>query len=164
MPGACAIPISDAPLPMPAIVGKEPAKPRRMYIRKALIERYGYTPGCRGCKAVLAGNPTATAKNHTEACRKRIQEAVERDDKRERDEDVIMDESVRKRSKLDDKGERLQRKRQSDTDHRDLDVERSQRDEGAAQAGTKSLAEDPPDDSERGERLGVLDEAGGRPP
>ena len=55
-------------------------------------------------------------------------------------------------------------------DHRDLDIERSQRDDEMAQAGSSSgsglkrPAEDPPDDHERRERLGVLGKVGGRPP
>ena len=86
-----------------------------------------------------------------------------KDEKRQRDEDAIMDadESESKKSVSQES-----RKRKSDTDHRDLDVERSQRDEEAQASGSgqKRPAEDPPDDSGRGERLGVLEEAGTRVP
>ena len=73
-----------------------------------------------------------------------------------------VEESESKKSKVSE----ASRKRQSETDIRDLDVERSQRDEEAQASGSgqKRPAEDPPDDSERGERLGVLEEAGTRVP
>ena len=91
MPGSSPIPISDAPLPLPAAAEKAAAKPRRFYIRKADVQRYGYTPGCRGCEAIVVGDPTFAARNHSEKCRKRIQEAMERDEKRQQDEDVDME-------------------------------------------------------------------------
>ena len=123
-----------------------------------------WTPGCRGCEAALRGDPNGPARNHIEQCRKRFEEAIAKDEKRSRDEDAIMDveESASKKSKVSESS----RKRQSETDIRDLDVERSQRDEEAQASGSgqKRAAEDPPDDSERGERLGVLEEVGTRVP
>ena len=164
MPRSSPIPISDAPLPVQVAGEKEPPKPRRFHIREPFIEKYGWTPGCRGCEAALRGDPNEPSRNHIETCRKRFEEAIAKDEQRGRDEDVIMDveESESKKSKVSE----ASRKRQSETDIRDLDVERSQRDEEAQASGSgqKRSAEDPPDDSERGERLGVLDEAGGRPP
>ena len=66
----------------------------------------------------------------------------------------------------EDVSQRLARKRASDVDVRELDAERSQRDEDAQaqSSGTKRPAEDPGDDSERRDRLGVLTEVGARAP
>ena len=78
-----------------------------------------------------------------------------------------MEESECKRSKADDDASvRLARKRQSDVDVWELDAERSQRDEDAQakSSGQKRLAEEPGDDGERRDRLGVLTEAGTRVP
>ena len=74
-----------------------------------------------------------------------------------------MEESESKKSKV---SQEVNRKRKNDTDHRDLDIERSQRDDSAqaSSSGQKRPAEDPRDDSERGERLGFLGEAGTRAP
>ena len=101
MLGSSAIPISDSPLPVSG-ARKEETKPRRFHIRKSLIETYGYTPGCKGCETALAGDPNVPARNHSEKCRRRIAEVIERDEKRQRDEDVEMEESESKRSKVDE--------------------------------------------------------------
>ena len=81
----------------------------------------------------------------------------------EKTEREDVDERESKKSKVSETSQ----KRKSEDDHRDLDVEGSQRDEQAqasSGSGQKRPAEDPPDDSERGERLGILDEAGTRVP
>ena len=97
---------------------------------------------------------------------KKIKEAMEKDEKRQQDEDVDMEVSESKRSKVDDERERLQRKRQSETDVRDLDAERSERDEAAQSSGSKRQSEVPVEeiDSERRERLGGLEKSGARAP
>ena len=130
MPGSSPIPISDSPLPISSS-RKEEKKPRRFHIRKSLIETYGYTPGCKGCETALAGDPNVPARNHSEKCRRRIAEAIEKDEKRHLEDDVEMEVSENKRSKVDDDNadERLARKRASDVDVRELDAERNQRDE-----------------------------------
>ena len=72
------------------------------------------------------------ARNHSEKCRRRIAEAIERDEKRHLEDDVEMEVSESKRSKVDGNAdERLARKRASDVDVRELDAERNQRDEDA---------------------------------
>ena len=55
---------------------------RRVYIMKQDLETYGYTEGCKGCKALAAGTrPQA----HTEGCRARIEaELAKTDEGRER--------------------------------------------------------------------------------
>ena len=65
------------------------------------------------------------ARNHSDKCRRRIAEAIERDEKRHRDEDVEMEESEIKRSRTDeDANEPLARKRASDVDVRELEAQR----------------------------------------
>ena len=43
---------------------------RRMYIRKADVEKYGETPGCISCRNIVLGKSVQT---HTPACRERIE-------------------------------------------------------------------------------------------
>ena len=161
MPGSSAIPFSDVPLPVPAVAEKQPAKPRRFYIRGPIIERYGYTPGCRGCEAVLAGDPTAVSRNHAEKCRKRMTKAMEKGEfgkRRREDAQARMEEAESKSAKVDDEGERRRNlKRASDVNVRDLDAERNQRDD-EAQSSNKRPADSPAEglDSERRDRLGAL--------
>ena len=56
--------------------GKEEYIPRRLRIRKADLEKYGYTVGCPGCRAANRGG---TAINHNEECRQRITKKLEED-------------------------------------------------------------------------------------
>ena len=84
VPGTVPIPISDAPLPPQLESPKVATKPRRVYITRKVVEDYGFTPGCRGCEAVLAGDPTAASRNHTEKCRRRMAEAMAKDEQGKR--------------------------------------------------------------------------------
>ena len=54
--------------------------PRRVYIRKKDVLKYGTTVGCEGCKAVIRGG---VSRNHTEECRARITEAMNKDEEQE---------------------------------------------------------------------------------
>ena len=51
---------------------------RRMKITTALLQKYGYTAGCEGCRFKEAG--MGEARNHTDACRLRITTAMDQDD------------------------------------------------------------------------------------
>ena len=53
------------------------ANSRRERITKGTLKRYGYTEGCDGCLFKEAG--LSESRNHTEACRKRIQELRQRE-------------------------------------------------------------------------------------
>ena len=78
-----------------------------------------------------------------------------------------MEVSESKRSKVDDdNAERLARKRASDTDVRELDAERNQRDDDAqAESSGTKRPEAPGDESDPSrQRLGVFVEAGARAP
>ena len=50
-----------------------PKTGRRMYITKEDVNKMGPTPGCTGCVAAMNG---WAPKNHTEACRTRMETAV----------------------------------------------------------------------------------------
>jgi hypothetical protein len=55
--------------------GKNECTRRRFRIKKDDLEKFGYTTGCPGCRAVNRGT---TAANHTEECRSRIAEELEK--------------------------------------------------------------------------------------
>ena len=55
---------------------EERAGARRVYIRKADLEKYGYTVGCPVCDHLAAGLPRPQGQNHTEECRARIEERM----------------------------------------------------------------------------------------
>ena len=48
--------------------------PHRIMIKKEDLEKYGYSAGCPGCKAILRGT---ARQGHSEACRSRIEDRVE---------------------------------------------------------------------------------------
>ena len=52
--------------------------PHRIMIKKKDLEKYGYSAGCPGCKAILRGT---ARQGHSEACRSRIETEL-RDDPR----------------------------------------------------------------------------------
>ncbi len=56
------------------VKGKSDYTRRRFRIRKDEMEKFGYTAGCPGCRAVNRGT---SAMNHSEECRKRIAEELE---------------------------------------------------------------------------------------
>ena len=45
--------------------------PRSVYLKKSDFEKYGYTPGCEGCKRMRSG--VFGYKNYTTECRRRIE-------------------------------------------------------------------------------------------
>ena len=58
-------------------------EPRRMYVRKAYIDKYRRTPGCPRCDAIGSKNPPA----HDQTCRDRVTSELEKDDEgRERED------------------------------------------------------------------------------
>ena len=61
--------------PVPRMDVKEP-QVRRVYIKKQDIERLGMTDNCPGCLAAIAGSRPV---GHTEECRKRIMEELEKE-------------------------------------------------------------------------------------
>ena len=76
-------PIAFAPAPPPAarehIPQEHEQTARRIRLHPADFERFGYTPGCAGCSALRqhsAGMGTGERRNHTEACRTRMEELL----------------------------------------------------------------------------------------
>ena len=57
------------------VKGKSDYTRRRFRIRKDDLQKFGYTAGCPVCRAVNRG---ATAANHSEECRSRIAEELEK--------------------------------------------------------------------------------------
>ena len=55
-----------------------PPQRRRIYIRREDVHKHGATPGCPGCQCILENKRTMVP--HTEACRARIIEAMEKDE------------------------------------------------------------------------------------
>ena len=55
---------------------------RRMRLNKEILEKYGYTEGCEGCRCQRAGirDEKGRGRPHSEICRKRLMEAMEKDE------------------------------------------------------------------------------------
>lgn len=71
------VPDGAPPVPPAAAAAEGLGLPRRLYIRRDDVIKYGATLGCPGCEAVLAG---AQPKGHTEVCRERITKAMDADE------------------------------------------------------------------------------------
>ena len=54
----------------------EDAMPRRVYLTKALLDKYGMTDGCIGCTASAAGG---TGVVHSDDCRQRVEDKMKKD-------------------------------------------------------------------------------------
>ena len=69
-------PMEAAPVPLD---GEERGKQmRRMKITATMLRKYGYSDQCEGCRYRRAG--LQESRNHTEACRQRIETELEKDD------------------------------------------------------------------------------------
>ena len=53
--------------------------PRGFQITTEMIEKFGYTVGCRRCRAMQVSDPEVSSKRHSEACRLRIRSALDND-------------------------------------------------------------------------------------
>ncbi|CAK0903034.1 unnamed protein product, partial [Prorocentrum cordatum] len=72
------VPEAEDLLPRAPRVGRPSTGPRAVYIRKDVeIAKYGITPGCYGCAAILGG---ARAQAHVAECRARIEQVMQDDD------------------------------------------------------------------------------------
>ena len=80
--------------------------PRRMGLRREDFEKYGYSGGCPGCKALLKGT---ARQGHSDACRRRMEKEMH-GDPRWQAAQRKMDEFVSKAIEADDK------KRREETD------------------------------------------------
>ena len=64
--------------PIPSVPAHQEKVPRRMKLTKEILDIHGYTENCDGCKNARAG--LKEPKNHTEACRTRLEEAMDGDE------------------------------------------------------------------------------------
>ena len=62
---------------IPRVLEDKGPVPRRMYIRAKDIERHGATSNCKGCIATLRGEGGVP---HSDMCRKRLTEEIEKSD------------------------------------------------------------------------------------
>ena len=69
--------LPDVPSQAPAAFTQEGA-PRRVYITKKNLDRYGYTAGCPACEGTKMGIRTS-GEFHTAACRTRLEAAMKQD-------------------------------------------------------------------------------------
>ena len=67
---------------IPRNEAQEPMTTRRMYVRKADVDKYGATGGCNGCTGVLTGEKWPNGKTipHSNECRDRMRNLMEGDD------------------------------------------------------------------------------------
>ena len=63
--------------PDPTMQPRKEPQMRRMKITESMLQKYGSTEGCEGCRAKAAG---MTQKPHGEACRKRMEQALDGDE------------------------------------------------------------------------------------
>ena len=71
-------PTSDGVPPPPVVSEDRPRDIRRMNITSKLLEKYGFTEGCEGCRFKRAN--LGEIRKHSEACRARLMEAMDGDD------------------------------------------------------------------------------------
>ena len=81
--------------------------PRRAKILRTDLRVHGYTVGCEGCKAALAGKP---ARTHSEKCRKRMEELM-RSEPRVKEANARVDRFI---SKAIEREEEAKKKRKAD--------------------------------------------------
>ena len=84
--------------------------PLRMYITKEMLEKYGYTKNCQGCRAMILGT---TRQGHSNGCRKRI-ETEAKDEPKAKAASERIDAYLEKVLKAEDSGERKKRGREED--------------------------------------------------
>ena len=73
------------PANIPTNLPQDPPTTRKMYIRKADVEKYGPTEGCNGCTGALTGEtvgrwPNVRTIPHNNACRQRMKQMMENDE------------------------------------------------------------------------------------
>ena len=79
----------DAPAdvaPLEANLAAPSRQIRRMKITARMLAKYGFTEGCEGCRYKQAG--LDESRNHSEACRTRIEEAMEEDEEGKRNKEA----------------------------------------------------------------------------
>ena len=102
---------SGADIPMPEDRGPRPFDTRRFRITERILNKYGYTDDCRGCKAKQEGQESGD-RAHSDACRHRLVERMAADE-----EDVhVIEKDAEKLEKRVTGGEPAADKEEADTD------------------------------------------------
>ncbi len=88
------------------IKGRRDFVPRRLRIKKEDLEKFGFTTGCPGCRAATR---ISTAVAHSEQCRKRILEELEKvgDERIEKEQERFFEyleeeENEKKKAKMEE--------------------------------------------------------------
>ena len=71
-------PVPTVVMPIPEAIVRTPQE-RRRYILKQDVARYGPTPECEACTTLAAGAQRVT-KPHSDECRARMDEVMQRDE------------------------------------------------------------------------------------
>jgi len=71
-------PESSEPVEAPAVQPEKPYIPRKVYLKVSDFERFGHTPGCRGCESIIMREKYRV--NHNAECRARIIKALSEDE------------------------------------------------------------------------------------
>ena len=168
----------EVEIPKPPAGDKQPI-PRRLYIKARDIERYGATENCKGCVATLRGQGGVA---HSDSCRRRLTEEIEKGEdggraKRARQREMEFYEQAIRNSveegkrKAEDTEEDLAKKTKVSDDSAggtgsagssSGGLVRTETDDDDMQGlaeggfrGQKRGAEDPPEDQDRGDGDGV---------
>ena len=101
---------------------------RRARITREEVTKAGFTVGCPGCRAISRNAP---AQNHTETCRKRLEEAITKQGgagaKRIADGNVRFGNHVNKRRQAEPQEEEESRKQARQTEAQEEEREKRQR-------------------------------------
>ena len=84
--------------------------PTRFFIKKADLEKHGYTARCPGCVAILRGT---ARQGHSEGCRTRLAHEM-RDEKKVRDSQVRFDDFVVKNMEENDEAQKKKQRTEKD--------------------------------------------------
>ena len=124
---------------------REEEGPRSMYIKAWMLEKYGYTEGCKGCDHKRAGQDAQ--RPHNQVCRSRMEVAVEQDargraakartdhrfqqwEQMEREKDEKNDKVDKdKKDENDEKDEKDEEDAEDKTDENDENEEKDEKDE-----------------------------------
>ena len=98
-----------------AVVTKDNRRLYRLRLKKEDFLEHGFTEGCPGCQAIIAGTP---ARGHSERCRSRMQNALDTtDDGRQRRERQTARENEALARKLQEEDERMSKKVKTSDDN-----------------------------------------------
>ena len=114
--------------------------PRRTYVKPS---KYGYTEGCEGCRRAQAGRGAVGPRTHSEACRKRVQEEMEKDERgkerltrKKRKDDEFLEEHAKKQEEAEEEAAKKRARKEEPP-------------RGEKREGEKQSEEEPPEKATR---------------